>query len=198
VAHNAQEAERRVQEFEYDCILLDLTLPGGSGLKILQQLRQLGRTGGVIIISARNSVDDKIEGLNLGADDYLPKPFHLAELGARIKANIRRSKFDRLDHINFGELSINIPGKEVRVNNGKIDLTQSEFRLLLFLVSNKNKVVSKNALAEHLSGDDADYFDNYDFIYAHVKNLKKKLSEAGYGDYIRTVYGLGYKFEFES
>ena len=195
VAFDFAQASERISLYDYDCILLDINLPDGNGLHLLQALKKLNKTDGVIIISARNSLDDKIEGLELGADDYLPKPFHLAELGARIKANVRRNKFDRSDLFTINELSIDIPGKVVRVNTKKIDLTHSEFELLLFLVSNKNKVVARNAIAEHLSGDDADLFDNYDFIYAHVKNLKKKLAEAGCPDYIKTVYGLGYKFE---
>ena len=195
VAFDFAQASERISLYDYDCILLDINLPDGNGLHLLQALKKLNKTDGVIIISARNSLDDKIEGLELGADDYLPKPFHLAELGARIKANVRRNKFDRSDLLTINELSIDIPGKVVRVNTKKIDLTHSEFELLLFLVSNKNKVVARNAIAEHLSGDDADLFDNYDFIYAHVKNLKRKLAEAGCPDYIKTVYGLGYKFE---
>ncbi len=198
VASDFVQASERISLYDYDCILLDISLPDGNGLHLLKALKKANKTDGVIIISARNSLDDKIKGLELGADDYLPKPFHLAELGARIKANVRRNKFGRSDLLTINELSIDIPGKVARVNMKKIDLTHSEFELLLFLVSNKNKVVAKSAIAEHISGDDADLFDNYDFIYAHIKNLKKKLAEGGCADYIRTVYGLGYKFEIES
>ncbi len=197
VAFEFEQARIKISLYDYDCILLDVNLAAGNGLDLLKELKRLNKTSGVIIISAKNALDDKIKGLNLGADDYLPKPFHLAELGARIKANIRRNKFDRSDLLTFHELSVDIPGKTVRVNNRKVDLTHSEFELLLFIVSNKNKVVAKNAIAEHISGDDADVFDNYDFIYAHVKNLKKKLAEAGCADYIKTVYGLGYQFEWK-
>lgn len=197
VSFEFEQAKEKISLYDYDCILLDISLPDGNGLNLLRELKRLNKTGGVIIISAKNSLDDKINGLNLGADDYLPKPFHLAELGARIKANIRRNKFDRSDLLTFNELSIDIPGKAVRVNSKKVDLTRSEFELLLFMVSNKNRVVTKNAIAEHISGDNADVFDSYDFIYAHVKNLKRKLFEAGLADYIKTVYGLGYQFEWK-
>jgi DNA-binding response OmpR family regulator len=180
---------------DYDCILLDITLPDGNGLKILEHLKRDGKLDGVIIISAKNSIDDKIAGLNLGADDYLPKPFHLAELGARVSAVIRRKRFGGSNSITLHEITIDLLGKSVSVSGKMIDLTRKEYDLLLFVMSNKNRVVTKNAIAEHLSGDDADVFDNFDFIYAHMKNLKKKLMEANCPDYIKTVYGLGYKFE---
>ena len=195
VAYTAKEAEEKILIHDYDCILLDITLPDGNGLAILEKLKKAGNMDGVIIISAKNSIDDKIKGLNLGADDYLPKPFHLAELGARVSAVIRRKRFDGNNSIAFRELIIDLLGKTVTVNGKVVDLTRKEYDLLLFIVSNKKRVVTKNAIAEHLSGDDADAFDNFDFIYAHMKNLKKKLMEADCPDYIKTVYGLGYKFD---
>jgi DNA-binding response OmpR family regulator len=195
VAYTASEAEEKVALHNYDCILLDITLPDSDGLKILEKLKQLEKLDGVIIISARNSVDDRIRGLNLGADDYLPKPFHLAELGARVSAVIRRKRFDGSNLLTLHELTVDLLGKTVSVNGRTVDLTRKEYDLLLFVMSNKNRVVTKNAIAEHLSGDVAEVFDNYDFIYAHMKNLKKKLAEANCPDYIKTVYGLGYKFE---
>lgn len=195
IAFDFYSARDKIAIGHYDCILLDITLPGGNGLGLLKELKKRNKADGVIIISAKNSLDDKIEGLELGADDYLSKPFHLAELGARIKALIRRNKFDVSGLISFGSLAIDVSGKSASVNNCQVDLTKSEFDLLMFLVSNKNKVVPKHAIGEHLSGDDADRFDNYDYVYSHIKNLKKKLTEAGCGDHIKTVYGLGYKFE---
>jgi len=195
VAYTAMEAEEKVALHDYDCILLDITLPDSDGLKILEELKQLEKLDGVIIISARNSVDDRIRGLNLGADDYLPKPFHLAELGARVSAVIRRKRFDGNNSITLHEITVDLLGKTVTVNGQPVDLTRKEYDLLLFVMSNRNRVVTKNAIAEHLSGDVAEVFDNYDFIYAHMKNLKKKLAEANCPDYIKTVYGLGYKFE---
>jgi len=195
VAYTAADASEKITLHEYDCILLDITLPDGNGLKVLEELKKLGKLEGVIIISAKNSLDDRIKGLNLGADDYLAKPFHLAELGARISAVIRRKHFGGNNVINLHEISIDLLSKAVSVKEKPVDLTRKEYDLLLFLVSNKKRVVSKNAIAEHLSGDDAEVFDNFDFIYAHMKNLKKKLTEANCPDYIKTVYGIGYKFE---
>lgn len=195
LAYSAQQAVEKIALHDYDCILLDINLPDGNGLGVLENLKKDGKADGVIIISARNSLDDKIKGLNLGADDYLVKPFHLSELGARISAVIRRKRFGGNTTLTFHELAIDLLGKVVKVNESLIDLTRKEYDLLLFLVSNKNRVVSKNAIAEHLSGDAAEVFDNFDFIYAHIKNLKKKLTEAGCEDYIKTIYGLGYKFE---
>lgn len=195
VAYTAKEADEKILMHEYDCILLDITLPDGNGLKILERLKEEGKLDGVIIISARNSIDDRIVGLNMGADDYLPKPFHLAELGARVSAVIRRKRFGGNNTITLHEITIDLLGKTVSVNGKTVDLTRKEYDLLLFLASNKNRVVTKNAIAEHLSGDDADVFDNFDFIYAHMKNLKKKLQEVNCPDYIKTIYGLGYKFE---
>lgn len=195
VAYSAQQATEKIALHDYDCILLDINLPDGNGLIILENLKMDGKADGVIIISARNSVDDKIKGLNLGADDYLVKPFHLSELGARISAVIRRKRFGGNNLLSLHELNIDLLGKVVSIKDTLVDLTRKEYDLLLFLVSNKNRVVSKNAIAEHLSGDVAEVFDNFDFIYAHMKNLKKKLTEAGCADYIKTIYGLGYKFE---
>jgi DNA-binding response OmpR family regulator len=195
VAYTSRDAEEKIMLHDYDCILLDITLPDGNGLKILEKLKKERKLEGVIIISAKNSIEDKIQGLNLGADDYLPKPFHLAELGARVSAVIRRKRFDGNNTIKLHEIQADLLSKTIHVNGKEIDLTKKEYDLLLFLMSNKNRVVTKNAIAEHLSGDEAEIFDNFDFIYAHMKNLKKKLSEARCPDYIKTVYGLGYKFE---
>lgn len=195
MAYTAQDAIEKISMHEYDCILLDIMLPDGNGFTILEELKHQNKIDGVIIISAKNSLDDKIKGLTLGADDYLAKPFHLSELGARIAAVIRRKRFGGNNTLSFHELSIDLLGKVVMVNKHPVDVTRKEYDLLLFLLSNKNRVVSKNAIAEHLSGDMAEVFDNFDFIYAHMKNLKKKLSESGCNDYIKTVYGLGYKFE---
>lgn len=194
VAGTAHDALEKIVAFEYDCILLDITLPDGNGLKLLERLKAAKKTDGVIIISAKDSFDDRIKGLNLGADDYLTKPFYLPELNARVSSVIRRKRFDGNNKITFHEITVDLLSKSVVVNNLEIELTRKEFDLLIFLLSNKNRVLSKNAIAEHLSGDDAELLNKFDFIYSHVKNLKRKLSEAGCGDYIKTVYGLGYKF----
>jgi DNA-binding response OmpR family regulator len=194
VAPDFETARQKTESFDYDCILLDITLPDGSGLTLLEQLKRDNKTDGVIIISAKDAIDDRILGLNLGADDYITKPFHLSELSARITALIRRRKFKGQTAIQLNELTIDPQAKTVSVNGQPVDLTRKEYDLLLYLTSNKNRVISKNAIAEHLSGD-ADTFDNFDVIYAHIKNLKRKLAQAGAEDYIKSVYGMGYKFE---
>jgi DNA-binding response OmpR family regulator len=189
------DALDKIGSFEYDCILLDLMLPGGNGMKILQEIKKQNKEDGVIIISAKNSVEDKINGLQIGADDYLAKPFHLPELAARIYSLIRRRQFHNANIVEQGNLLIDLQAKVVKVNEHPVVLTRKEFDLLLYFVSNKNRVISKSALAEHLSGDLADMMDSYDFIYAHIKNLKKKLSEAGSDIHLKTIYGAGYKWE---
>ena len=192
VAPNFTKALEKTELHDYDCIILDITLPGGSGLEILKELKANGKMDGVIIISARNSLDDRITGLTLGADDYLPKPFHLSELSARVSAIIRRKNFNGNSILKFHNISIDTAGKLVMVNNRPLDVTRKEYELLLYFVSNKKRVISKNAIAEHLWGDGME--GNNDFIYTHIKNLRKKLSDAGQEDYIKSVYGMGYKF----
>ena len=189
------QAMDKVQAHHYDCVLLDLMLPGGDGMEILDVLKKQGRQEGVIIISAKGSVDDKIKGLQLGADDYLAKPFHLSELAARVFAIIRRRQFENSNTLSQKEIAIDLLSKTVSVAGRAVILTKKEFDLLIFFVGNRNKVISKGTLAEHLSGDVAEMFDNHDFVYAHVKNLKRKLNEADYGGYLKTVYGTGYKWE---
>ncbi|WP_339878192.1 response regulator transcription factor [uncultured Algoriphagus sp.] len=187
-------AKEKVSLYQYDCILLDLMLPGGDGFDILEHLRSQNKQDGVIIISAKNTLEDKIKGLNIGADDYLAKPFHHSELAARVHSVIRRKQFDPSNLIIQNELKIDLLSKTVQIEGNSIPLTKKEYDLLLFFIGNKNRVLSKSALAEHLSGDLADMFDSHDFVYAHVKNLKKKLNEGGYGNYLKTMYGTGYKW----
>jgi len=194
-ASTFNEAMDKTEIFNYDCILLDITLPGGNGLKILEALKKESKQDGVIIISAKNALDDKIRGLQIGADDYLTKPFHLAELTARIYSVIRRKQFSNSNIVDQNELQIDLLAKTVSVNDKPVALTKKEFDLLIYFIGNKNKVISKSALAEHLSGDFADMLDNHDFVYAHIKNLKKKLNEAGCDNYLKTVYGTGYKWK---
>lgn len=192
VAADFKTALEKTELYDYDCILLDITLPDGSGLSVLKELRVNNKVDGVLIISAKNSIDDKVAGLTLGADDYLPKPFHLSELNARVAAIIRRKQFGGSSNIRFNDITIDTQSKIVAVKNTDIDLTKKEYELLLYFVSNKRKVISKNAIAEHLWGDEME--GNLDFIYTHIKNLRKKLMEAGGTDYIKSVYGMGYKF----
>lgn len=193
-ASDFSKASDKAGVYDYDCVLVDITLPGGNGLDIVKQLKKAKSKAGIIIISAKNSLDDKVAGLELGADDYLTKPFHLSELNARIKSVIRRMSFEGSKEIVFEEIKINPEALTVLVKGKNISLTKKEFDLLVFFVSNKNRVITKESIAEHLWGDDMDMADSYDFIYSHIKNLRKKLIESGAKDYISTVYGAGYKF----
>lgn len=193
-AFSYADAMLKVDLYEYDCILLDLMLPGGSGLDILRHIRHRRNPAGVIIISAKGSLDDKVLGLEIGADDYLPKPFHMAELGMRVYAIIRRRKFASSNTLECGSISIDLLEKEVQVEGQRVTLTKSEYELLLFFLGNRDRVISKSALAEHLSGEMADMMDNHDFVYTHIKNLKAKLAAAGCPDCIKNIYGTGYKW----
>ncbi|MEP7143809.1 MAG: response regulator transcription factor [Ferruginibacter sp.] len=182
----------KTESYDYDCIVLDIMLPGGSGLQILKELKANNKMDGVLIISAKNSIDDKVAGLKLGADDYLSKPFHLSELSARIAAIIRRRNFEGNNRIQFNEITIDTQAKVTTIKNEPLELTRKEYELLLYFMSNKGRVISKTAIAEHLWGDEME--GNNDFIYTHIKNLRKKLAEANVADYIKSVYGMGYKF----
>ena len=190
-----KDALEKIELYDYDCIILDIMLPGGSGLDLLKNLKQNNKSEGIIIISAKGELDDKIIGIEMGADDYLAKPFHLSELAVRVAAIIRRKSFQGKSQLVIGEICINLQGKEVSIQNKVLDLTQKEYQLLLYLAINKNRVLSKNAIAQHLWGDDMDFPDNYDFIYAHIKNLRKKIVAAGSDDCIRSIYGEGYKMQ---
>jgi DNA-binding response OmpR family regulator len=193
-AHNYQTAIAKVNLYRYDCVVLDITLPDGSGLSVLKELKDQGYADGILIISAKNSLDDRLNGLDMGADDYLVKPFHLSELKARVMAIIRRKAYNGSNLLVFNEISINLPAREVKVADAKLKLTPKEYALLLYFIANKGKVVTKNAIAEHLWGDSMDVANNFDFIYSHIKNTRKKLMEAGCRDYIQAAYGMGYKF----
>jgi len=192
-AFTYNEAKDKINLYDYDCILLDLMLPGGNGLDVLREIRHRNNPVGVIIISAKDSLDDKISGLEIGAD-YLAKPFHLSELSMRIYAIIRRKEFSSNNLLQSNNITINLLSKSVSVNDQLIILTRTEYELLLFFISNKNKVISKSAIAEHLSGDMADMLDSHDFVYTHIKNLKAKLAEKGCKESIKNVYGTGYKW----
>jgi DNA-binding response OmpR family regulator len=195
LAHNYETALEKINLYRYDCILLDLMIPGGNGIQILEQLKNLKVKDAVIIISAKNSIEDKVKGLNIGADDYISKPLNLSELAARLFSVMRRNQFDNNNVLELDNIKVDLLSKSVLIDKETVNLTKKEYDLLLFFLSNKNKVLSKNAVAENLSGDMADFFDNFDFVYAHVKNLKKKLNDAGAKNYIKTLYGLGYKWE---
>lgn len=187
------EGIERVESFDYDCIILDINLPDGNGLKLLRHLRDDKKQDGVIIISARNSLDDKVEGLLLGADDYVTKPFHLSELNARVKALIRRKYNQGASVLEVGNLQLNLLNRQIICHGEELQFTKSEFDLLAYLLNNSNRVVSRQALAEHLYGDRTDNMPSFDFVYSQIKNLKRKLKESGCDELIQTVYGLGYK-----
>lgn len=194
-AHDFLSAEDKIHLYEYDCIIADITIPGGSGLTLIRDFKKKNPGTGIIIISAKNSLDDKIAGLDLGADDYLTKPFHLSELNARIKSIIRRRNFGGRKEISVGDIHI-LPEKyQVMVKDALLSLTRKEYDLLLYFVSNQNRVLTKEAIAEHLWGDQVDAADSFDFVYTHLKNLRKKILDKGGEDYIRTIYGVGYKFQ---
>lgn len=193
-AEEYNQAHKKLLYGNYDCVILDIGLPGGSGLDLLRSIKRNKKKDGVLIISAKNSVDDKIKGLEIGADDYLTKPFHLAELSARVNSIIRRRTFNGNDIIIIEGLTINVADKMVTAGNKTPDLTRKEYELLLYFVSNKNRVITKESILDHLWGYNSNSPDSYDIIYSHIKNLRKKLSECGCPDYIKAVYGMGYKF----
>ncbi|MFV0312431.1 MAG: response regulator transcription factor [Dysgonomonas sp.] len=191
-------AEEKVGLYDYDCVVVDINLPGGSGLDIIRKLKSKNKDAGVIIISAKNSLDDKLTGLDIGADDYLTKPFHLSELNARIKSIIRRRGFKGSNEKKFNELTVQFDNRRLFANEKEVALTRKEYDLLLYFIMNEDKVLSKEDIAEHLWGDDMSLTaDSFDFIYNHIKNLRKKLIDNGCKDYIKTVYGIGYKFSKE-
>ncbi len=159
-AFDFNDALMKVRIYDYDCVLLDLMLPGGNGLDILRDIKRRNNPAGVIIVSAKDSLDDKVKGLQIGADDYLAKPFHLAELSMRIYAVIRRKEFGANNVLECDGISINLMEKTVTANGHSITLTKSEYDLLLFFIGNKKRVLSKSAIAEHLSGDFADMMYN--------------------------------------
>ncbi|MBC8396375.1 MAG: response regulator transcription factor [Flavobacteriales bacterium] len=191
-AKTVEESIEKVSLYKYDCVVLDLTLPDGSGLELLKILKSRNIDIGVIILSANSNLDDKLNGLDLGADDYLTKPFHLSELNSRIKSIIRRKQQGGTNLIQFNEILINSDAKEVKVNDSIVTLTKKEYDLLMYLVLNKNKVVTKASISEHLWGDYMDQADSFDSVYSHMKNLKRKLKSCGSKDYLKSLYGVGY------
>jgi DNA-binding response OmpR family regulator len=192
-ASNFPDALGKATDFEYDCILLDIGLPGGDGLTILKELKKENKADGVIIVSAKNSLDDKVNGLDLGADDYLAKPFHLAELNARVKSVIRRRKLKGNDLLICNNLEIDVVHRSATLNGDNLSLNRKEFDVLLYLAMNKNRLVNKSAIAEHVWGDYIDEANSFDFIYSQIKNLRKKLKDNNAEIEIQAVYGIGYK-----
>jgi len=195
-ASNHKEALYKIDLYDYDIVILDINLISGSGLDVLKTLKKEGKKSGVIIISANNSLDDKLEGLDLGADDYITKPFHLPELNARIKAVLRRGKYGGDSCLIYHEIKVNTESRQTFVNNKEVQLTKKEYDLLVYFIVNKNRVLSKEVIAEHLWGDHIDLADNFDFIYVHINNLRTKLTKVA-ANYIKTVYGMGYRLTEE-
>jgi DNA-binding response OmpR family regulator len=188
------EAEDKMITFPYDIVVLDIMLPDGNGLQLLRLLKKCQPEAGVLIVSAKNALDDRLEGLELGADDYLTKPFHLSELNARLRAIYRRRKFQGYKEVQFNEITINTDTHDVLVRDNPLILTLKEYELLIFFIGNKNRVLPKQTIAEHLWGDHVDLLDSFDYVYQHIKNLRKKITAVGGDDYIKTIYGLGYKW----
>jgi DNA-binding response OmpR family regulator len=188
------EAEDSLSVYNYDIIILDLTLPGGDGLDLIKLIKERNKDAGLLIVSAKNSLDDKIKGLDMGADDYISKPFHLAELNSRIKSLARRRHYEGSDEIVFNEIKINVEANEVSVHGEKLDLTKKEYDILLYFMVNRNKLITRESIAEHAWGDSISYADNFDFVYSHIKNLRKKIGQKKGKNYLHNFYGIGYKF----
>jgi len=193
-ASDYESALMKINLYNYDCMIIDINLPDGSGLDIIRELKRKNNKGGIIIASARDSVDDRIEGLEIGADDYLIKPFNLSELNARIKSIVRRVNFKGNNIIEFNEIRIDTDSLQTYINNDLVNLTKKEYDLLIFFLANRNRVLTKESIGEHVWGDYADTLVSLDFIYTHIKNLRKKILKKGSRDYIRNIYGVGYKF----
>lgn len=194
VAQNYRQAINKAADNTYDCIILDIGLPDGNGLDIIRELKANKSTDGILILSARSSLDDKLTGLKIGADDYLTKPFHFAEMSARINSIYRRNKLLGLNVISFNEIKVNTSDNQAYVNDTLLNLTRKEYDLLVFFVTNRNRIITKESIVEHLWGDEVILTDSFDFVYTHVKNLRKKIVKAGGKNYIKCIYGFGYKF----
>ncbi|MBQ0117668.1 MAG: response regulator transcription factor [Flavobacterium sp.] len=192
-ADRLSKAMDKIATYDYDCILLDINLPDGNGLDLLKEIKRMKKSESVLIISARNSVDDKVAGLDLGADDYLAKPFELIELHARVKSIIRRKYSDGIQFITYQNIQLNPENREITINNKQVTLNRKEFDLLHYFLVRPEKLVQKTAIAEAIWGDFADQSDSLDFIYSQIKNLRKKLKTAEATCDIQAVYGIGYK-----
>lgn len=190
------QAEQKLRNYMYDIVVLDITLPDGSGIDLIEDIRNSNMETGILILSAKDSLQDKLKGLNLGADDYLTKPFYLEELNARVNAIYRRKTLKGAEQIAFDDFTMEPLSKSLFFKDLEINLTRKEYDMLTYFVINRNRVVSKTSIVEHLWGDHFDQNDNFDTVYVHMKNLRKKLSSVSGKEYIKTVYGMGYKFTF--
>jgi DNA-binding response OmpR family regulator len=193
-ALNYRQATLKAGDNRYDCIILDIGLPDGNGLDIIRELKTNKATDGILVLSAKGSLNDKLEGLKTGADDYLTKPFHFAELSARLNSIYRRNNLLGQNDISFNEILVKTTDNQAFVSDNLLDLTRKEYDLLLFFVSNRHRIITKESIIEHLWGDEVILTDSFDFVYTHVKNLRKKIISAGGRNYIKSIYGFGYKF----
>lgn len=193
-AFTYNQAVNKLGDAEFDCIVIDIGLPDGSGIDLIKYIKKKKLETGLIIISARNSLDDKLEGFTTGADDFIVKPFHLSELNARINAIIRRKKYNGKEVLEYNEIAVKLESRAVFVNDNKVSLTKKEFELLVYFISNATKIITKDAIAYNLWKNNADLAVSSDIIYTHIKNLRKKLVEGGSKDYVNAIYGIGYKF----
>jgi len=188
-------AWEKINLYEYNVLIVDINLPGGSGLDLIREIKKIKPETGIIVVSARNSLENKIEGLDLGADDYITKPFDMSELTARVKSLLRRRNFGGSDELSMNGITIDTVKRTLTIGDAGLDLTKSEYDILLFFFSNPDKVLTRESIAEHIWGDNMDLADSFDFIYSHIKNLRKKLASTGIKDGIKAVYGIGYKME---
>ena len=189
-----QEASEKINDYLYDLVIVDIGLPDGNGLGLIQEIRERNLDTGILIVTAKNAIEDKVKGLELGADDYITKPFHKAELNARIRSILRRKKFNGSNVLQTNELKVDVIASQAYVNTTPLSLTKKEYDLLLYFMYNRNRLLTKESIAEHLWGDHIDEADSFDFIYNHIKNLRKKIVNAGGTNYIHSMYGMGYKF----
>ncbi len=194
LAATVKEASEHISVYEYDLVVVDLGLPDGSGLDLVREIKQETPELAILILTARDSVDDKVKGLELGADDYMTKPFHKAELNARIRSVLRRNKFNRSNTIEFSEIRVDLLASQAYVHETPLSLTRKEYDLLIYFLQNPNRLLTRESIAEYLWGDHIDQVDSFDFIYNHIKNLRRKITEAGGRNCIRAMYGMGYKF----
>jgi DNA-binding response OmpR family regulator len=188
------DAVEKVNLYEYDCVVVDINLLGGTGFDIVEMLKRIKASSGIIIVSARDALEDRIRSLEIGSDDYLTKPFHLSELNARVKAILRRRNFGGNNEISYEKLRVNYNTRRVFVGETEITLSKKEYDLLLYFMSNVDIALTKASIAEHLWGDNIDSVDSFDILYSHIKNLRKKLTDGGSREVIHSIYGIGYKF----
>jgi DNA-binding response OmpR family regulator len=190
-------AARVLDKHDYFCMLIDLNLPDGDGLDLVKLARENESESGIIIISARNAIEQRVEGLEVGADDYLVKPFHLSELVARVHSVVRRTRLKGGEVLNFGVIRVLPEERSCFVDEKQVDLTRKELDLLLYFMANRNRVVTKEGIADYLWGEYGGDYGSYDFVYTHLKNLRRKLLDAGCPDYVQNIYGIGYKFSLD-